>query len=111
MKLHMITIDCADATTLSRWWADALGGEVLEENDGWFCIVKIPDWPMNLGFQKVEHPTPGKNRAHLDLGGDNSAEQVSRLVAAGATVIDTHSMGDYSWTVLADPEENQFCVA
>lgn len=111
IKLNMITIDCADATKLAHWWAKALGGEILEENDGWFCIVKVPGWPMNLAFQKVEHPTPGKNRLHLDLGGDNPTEQVSQLVAAGAIVVDTHNMGDFSWTVLADPEENQFCIA
>jgi len=60
--------------------------------------------------------TPGVktvwNRVHLDLKpypGDDQAAEVARLEALGATGVDV-GQGDASWTVLADPEGNEFCV-
>jgi hypothetical protein len=52
------------------------------------------------------------NRFHLDLApypGDDQAAEVARLRALGATDADV-GQGDVPWTVLADPEGNQFCV-
>jgi glyoxalase superfamily protein len=54
----------------------------------------------------------GKNRLHLDVapptGSDHHAE-AERLVALGARRIDI-GQGDVQWVVLADPEDNEFCV-
>ncbi len=56
--------------------------------------------------------TPGKNRLHLDLAGPDRQAEVERLVAAGANLVAEHSLdGGFTWTVLADPDGNQFCVA
>jgi hypothetical protein len=41
--------------------------------------------------------------------GDNPAAEVARLQTLGATLADV-GQGDVSWTVLADPEGNEFCV-
>jgi hypothetical protein len=57
-----------------------------------------------------------KNRVHLDLnlGGDASPAErdaeIERLVAHGARRVEIGQRGDESWTVLADPEGNEFCV-
>jgi predicted enzyme related to lactoylglutathione lyase len=54
-----------------------------------------------------------KNRVHLDLiptarGRD---EEVSRLLAIGATLVGDHRRADGSgWVTMADPEGNEFCV-
>jgi predicted enzyme related to lactoylglutathione lyase len=66
---------------------------------------------MVLAFQKVGDPTPGKNKIHLDLGADNRAAEVARLVAAGASFVAEHEHDGFGWTTLADPDGNQFCVA
>jgi hypothetical protein len=53
-----------------------------------------------------------KNRLHLDLtprSGDQDAE-VERILALGARRVDIGQTGTESWTVLADPEGNEFCV-
>ena len=42
-----------------------------------------------------------KNRVHVDVFGD-----VDALIGRGATIVDTQP----KWTVLADPEGNEFCV-
>jgi predicted enzyme related to lactoylglutathione lyase len=47
---------------------------------------------------------------HIDLAGGHLAEEVARLVELGASVIDEHEMPWLRWSVLSDPEGNEFCV-
>jgi hypothetical protein len=57
-----------------------------------------------------------KNRVHLDLnpggdaGADNREAEIQRILALGARHVDIGQTGDESWTVLADPEGNEFCI-
>ncbi len=52
-----------------------------------------------------------KNRMHLDLV-DPDPSTVGRLVALGASIVAEHTLGDiHGWTVMQDPEGNEFCVA
>ncbi|WP_182112246.1 MULTISPECIES: VOC family protein [unclassified Actinotalea] len=65
-------------------------------------------------FQLVPEGKTVKNRMHLDLRpGDGDADAVvARLLERGATFLHTGSEGPQStWTTLADPEGNEFCVA
>lgn len=109
-RIAQITLDAVDPIPLARWWAERLGGQVTQENDGWFVVVTVPNSPA-LAFQKVEHPTPGKNRMHLDMLVDEIAGAVDEFVAAGATRVAEHSMGDFGWVILTDPQDNEFCLA
>lgn len=112
LSIGMVTVDSTDPRPLARWWARHLGGRVVDEADGWFLEVVPADGvtaPV-LGFQRVEDSTPGKNRLHLDLGTSDRAADVAALVADGATVVGEHTMPGFGWTVLADPQGNQFCV-
>ncbi len=109
--IAMITVDATDALSLGRWWATQLGGTIVAENDGWFVVVQLPSGQA-LGFQKVDDPTPGKNRIHLDLTTDGDlAARVRDMEAAGARKVAEREMGDLSWVTLADPAGNEFCVA
>lgn len=111
LKLAMITIDAEDALALSSWWRDAFGAAVIEDNDGWFVILALGEGMPLLAFQKVDEPTPGKNRIHLDLVAQDRSATVRRLLDAGATLIAEREMPGMSWVTLADPAGNQFCVA
>ena len=59
----------------------------------------------------TDHKTV-KNRVHLDLNPDPDDRQgeIERIIALGASKVDIGQTGDESWTVLADPEGNEFCV-
>ncbi|KUI43501.1 glyoxalase [Mycobacterium sp. IS-1590] len=105
-----VTFDSTDPDRLAQWWARALGGQVNPMAPGFFVTVSQPGSAAGLGFQKVDDPTPGKNRLHLDLGADDMEAEVTRLVELGATEKGRHSMGDFGWVVLADPDGNEFCV-
>ncbi|OZF05612.1 VOC family protein [Rhodococcoides fascians] len=107
----MITIDSSDPGPLATWWAARTGGTIEEENDGWFYTVSLPSVPYRLAFQKVDAPTPGKNRIHLDLTTADLDAEVMSLVDSGASKVDEHTMGDFRWVTLTDPDGNSFCVS
>jgi hypothetical protein len=74
-----------------------------------FLARPVNGGPM-LGLQRVPEPRTGKNRVHVDLTGSRRATEVPRLVELGATVIDERQMPGLTWTVLTDPEGNEFCI-
>ncbi|MDP9387481.1 MAG: hypothetical protein M3Q48_06000 [Actinomycetota bacterium] len=64
-------------------------------------------------FQAVPEPKTVKNRVHLDLlvGPEAHDAEVQRLSVLGATVIGVHDGDEGRWTLLADPEGNEFDVS
>ncbi len=109
LTVGMVTTDSTDPASLARWWAEQTGGSITEENDGWFVIVS--GTPL-LAFQRIDDPTPGKNRVHLDLTTDDLDGETDRLLAAGATLVARHGEpGGFQWATLADPQGNQFCIS
>ncbi|MEU4682541.1 VOC family protein [Streptomyces xinghaiensis] len=113
-----VNIKALDASAVGRFWAEALGWSA--HSPGVTTYVGPDDglvWPdpVTLGIDIVPVPgskTPAKNRMHLDLATTSAAHQaelVARLQALGATPADV-GQGDVPWTVLTDPEGNEFCV-
>ncbi|MFI0977461.1 VOC family protein [Streptomyces sp. NPDC021093] len=114
-----VNVKALDDAALGRFWAKALGWGVSSEGPG---VTRVgpaggfvrPD-PVALCVDVVTVPEPRtavKNRVHLDLATTSAAHQaelVARLLALGATPADV-GQGDVPWTVLADPEGNEFCV-
>ncbi len=116
-RLVHIVIDAADPGRLGWFWAAALRWEVTAEEDG-EVDVSPPgfSYPGPAALPLVFVPVPGaktgKNCVHLDLATESVAHQgaeVERLLALGAVRADI-GQGDVPWTVLADPEGNEFCV-
>lgn len=60
---------------------------------------------MGIAICRVPEPKTVKNRVHLDL----HTASVDDLVALGATVAPVQHDED-SWTVMVDPEGNEFCA-
>jgi hypothetical protein len=48
---------------------------------------------------------------HLDFHAADREAEIARLVKLGATRHDTRTEYDVEWTVMTDPENNEFCVA
>ena len=111
LALGMITTDTADAESLAGWWAEQTGAQVTETNGGEYVIVQGGALPVLLAFQRVDDPTPGKNRLHLDLMAPDLEAEVERLLTAGATLVERRGDDNFRWTTLTDPAGNEFCVA
>ncbi|MCI3272075.1 VOC family protein [Streptomyces cylindrosporus] len=115
----MVNIKALDAAAVGRFWAEALGWSAYGSGQtryvGPVGGLVWPD-PVFVGVDVVPVPEPKsttKNRTHLDLATTSTAhhtELVARLTALGATPADVGQGGQVPWTVLADPEGNEFCV-
>jgi predicted enzyme related to lactoylglutathione lyase len=110
--LHHIVIDAHDLPGLARFWAQALGWKVLSEREGEIVIGAEENAPVGMCFMPVTGPKTVKNRVHLDLTSSaaDRDQEIDRLLALGARRVDIGQSGAESWTVLADPEGNEFCV-
>ena len=110
-------------------WEAFLAAHGMAERLGMASAIVDPEGVgPRIFFQRVPEPKTEKNRVHLDLniaaprrlGSEEHLDPeerqqpvdaaVARLVGLGATRI--HSMDEYGdrWTVMLDPEGNEFCV-
>ncbi len=105
-----VVIDCADHGAVVAFWSAALGWERRELNEQYVVLVPPAGSALPLIFQKVPEPKVVKNRVHLDFRAEAMADEVERLGALGAVRLAEHSLGSVRWTVMADPEGNEFCV-
>ncbi|HEY3977613.1 MAG TPA: VOC family protein [Streptosporangiaceae bacterium] len=112
VTLHHVVVDTYDLPGLARFWTQALGWKILSEREREIVIGPDVSAPVGMCFMPVTDPKTVKNRLHLDLtteAADRDAE-IERLLALGARRVDIGQTGEESWTVLADPEGNEFCV-
>ncbi len=112
--LDTVSFDCADPVRLAEFWAASLGWEVgVDDEDAFVSQAGTTDdtpW-QGLYFQKVPEGKVVKNRVHLDLRPEDSmAAEVERSVALGATVQGRVDVEGSFWTVMLDPEGNEFCI-
>jgi hypothetical protein len=97
---------------MARFWTQALGWKVLSERENEIVIGTDENAPVGMCFMPVTDPKTVKNRVHLDPTGSavNRDQEIDRLLALGLRRVDIREAGTESWTVLADPEGNEFCV-
>jgi hypothetical protein len=120
-----LSLDCHDPEALAAFWCAALDWVVLDREPGLVEIgpagrddgelleaVRSGPVAPTMFLAAVEEDKVVKNRMHVDLSPiDRSQdEEVERLLALGATHAEVGQTGEESWTVLADPEGNEFCV-
>jgi len=114
-SLRDICFDCADQHRVARFWADMLGYAVPqpdpEDTPDDPVALDPPAGGLRLWFNKVPEPKVAKNRVHLDIAMPDDAER-ERLLALGARVLRDirRDDGALSWTIMADPEGNEFCA-
>ncbi|MFG1839071.1 VOC family protein [Micromonospora sp. NPDC049175] len=114
VRVAQCTLDVEDLDVMVAFWSAALGYEVEQGDDG---SAKL--WPPEqssaaaptVWLQGSATAKRGKNRLHLDLVADADPEaEVRRLLSLGARHVDVGQTGTEGFTVLADPEGNEFCV-
>jgi predicted enzyme related to lactoylglutathione lyase len=112
VAVHHIVVDAHDLPRLARFWAEALRWTMLSQRPREVVIGPALDAPIGICCMPVDEPKAAKNRLHLDLTttADDRDAEIERLLALGARRVDIGQTGDESWTVLADPEGNEFCV-
>jgi catechol 2,3-dioxygenase-like lactoylglutathione lyase family enzyme len=107
---HSAVVDCRDPEALAAFWCAVLGYEVVSRGDRQVDIAKDPGTFPGITFLRTPSPKRAKNRLHLDLNPADHEAEVERLVELGATRLDIGQGRNTPWTVLADPEGNEFCI-
>jgi hypothetical protein len=127
LRVNGICFDCERPAPLARFWAEAVGYHVREYTEADLASLRAagihdgeddptvavdgPDGAISLWFGKVPEGKVVKNRVHLDLMPDTCMEEeVERLVGLEAVVQRVFEEDGLRWTVMLDPERNEFCV-
>jgi hypothetical protein len=110
-ELSRLTVDCRDGAVLAAWWVNVLGGKAgsstYAPGSGWIGFGRSLPWG-SWSFGRELGPKAVKNRWHWDVDLEPGIEP-SALVELGATVL-RPARGDQFWTIMADPEGNEFCA-
>jgi hypothetical protein len=109
--IKYISIDCVDPRRLSSFWSEVTGYQPVSESDD-FCALAAPDkrGVRSLFFWKVPEAKVVKNRLHLDLATKDPTSEIEKLVSLGARKVEYREGNGASWTVMLDPEGNEFCI-
>jgi hypothetical protein len=107
-----VIVDCNDPQALTPFWEAAAGFEPR----GWDGQLSQLRSPSGTGpyLELLHNPREKlvKNRMHLDVrpyADDDLQAEAARLRQLGASDADV-GQGEVPWVVLADPEDNEFCV-
>lgn len=118
--IHEIIFDCDKPAVLAKFWAHLLDGYAIRQDDATNAALSLalgldPETPTtimidgpgpSICFQNVDGQRPENNRVHFDVNVADRSSAVGRLKDIGATldrVLPTY-------TVMRDPEGNQFCL-
>jgi catechol 2,3-dioxygenase-like lactoylglutathione lyase family enzyme len=108
-RIAQWTLDVRDVDAMAEFWSQALGYTARRRVDGSVKLYPPGDGPF-VWLQPSAGPKSGKNRNHPDLVAGDAAAEVERLIGLGARRADVGQTGNEGFTVLADPEGNEFCV-
>ena len=109
-RIAVLAIDALDVEAVAAFWCQVLGYDVVERGEG---VVSIAgESGPAIDVLPVPEAKSLKNRLHLDLRADGAStgEELARLEGLGARRVDVGQGSGVSWTVLADPEGNEFCL-
>ena len=107
--LYAITMDVNDLETCAKFWSQALGTEILYQNEKYLRLGQKGERPTLL-LQKVPEPHEVKNRVHIDLDVSDLDAAVSRVQELGGNKLRELNEYGIKWAVMADPNGNEFCL-
>ena len=126
LRSYTVVVDSLDPQAQARWWAQVLDWTtVFDTPDEAVIIPKdtplepyddLASWlraGQGMVFVRVPEEKSVKSRLHIDLAPHTSQdrdEEIARLLQMGAAHADVGQTEADGWTVLRDPEGNEFCV-
>jgi hypothetical protein len=121
-----VIVDAREPAKLAEFWCQVLGYHIVDDSNAWVeiapwrsaaeqpsidAVLSKPGVPTFI-FVPVPEGKTAKNRMHMDLLPVDCgyAEEVDRVLALGARRRDVGQGDEPHWSVLADPEGNEFCI-
>jgi len=109
----VVVLDCADLDRSAQFWCAVLGYVAEPSSPGRYQQLLPADGNgFELLLQRVPEAKTTKNRMHFDLRVPDLEAEVARVLALGARCVTDRPIEEYGWIwhVLADPDNNEFCV-
>ncbi|MGW5760968.1 VOC family protein [Streptomyces tendae] len=116
LRLGIPVIGVTDIPRAVAFWTAALPLVAVEEwsSETWRTLEYADGSGHALGLMRSDSPPEPRPRLHLDLYTDSAEEQraqVRRLIGLGARTVDWDLYPpEPDFVVLADPDDNVFCV-
>ena len=107
-----LVLDCTDPDRLASFWSEALGYRTVGGAGNYVMLVADDGGLPKLLLQAVPEPKTTKNRMHLDIDSPDIEAEASRLESLGARRLEAGVRSEHgtNWVLMADPEDNEFCV-
>jgi hypothetical protein len=113
-----LVIDCRDPNRVAEFWAAVLGYQIIDRGPNGEVEIGTPRGSTanpsapTLVFVPVPEGKTVKNRIHIDVNPTETDQlnELRRLIRLGARRVDVGQSQDVSWIVLADVEDNEFCL-
>ena len=109
-RVSGVMIDCHDPDALMDFWGEIVGIEAGMQFPDYIFSTKIPGNHIRLAFQRVPEDKTVKNRLHLDLSHKDPEALIAKVETLGGSRLQDHEVSGFHWTVMADPEGNEFCI-
>jgi len=112
MKIGSIVIRCYEFDKMMAFWQEALHYVPREPAKGGWVVLRDPAGRgPNVSLDHVAARRVGRrSRLHLDLYTHDQKHEVERLITIGATRYPWRYRPGDDFVVLADPDDNLFCV-
>jgi len=113
VRVGSILIRCFEWDRMYAFWRAALHYVPREEpdTDDWVVLTDPAGCGPNISLERVPHRRRGtRSRLHLDLYTTEQEQEVERLVGLGASRYPWRYPPGADYAVLADPDDNLFCV-
>jgi catechol 2,3-dioxygenase-like lactoylglutathione lyase family enzyme len=111
LRVGSIVWGVQDVPRAIEFWTAALDYQPLREPDvDWAILVPRSGDGPQVAISRVHDDAAERRRHHLDLYADDQGAEVLRLLALGASEVPWDYPADADYVVLADPDDNRFCV-
>lgn len=108
-RLKDVVVQAVDPAAISTWWTEVIGGSLTHAQADYSHLDDVPGSSLeSFDFVLTTKPKTVKNRIHWDVT-LNDGVTIDDLAAAGAMVVRAQD-DEIGWTVMVDPEGNEFCV-
>jgi 4a-hydroxytetrahydrobiopterin dehydratase len=104
-----VSIDAIDIPKVKAFWRAVLG--YRDREDTAEDLIDPLFRGTSIWFQQMDAPRPQRNRIHFDVwvGPDQAEARIKAALAAGGRLLSDRNAP--MWWVLADPEDNEVCIA
>lgn len=110
--VRSVIFNSVDHERIVDFWRALLGVGILKIDDQLGITWLQPDEVNGptIGIQRVSSRSTSPPNIHLDIAVENRNATKEKIFALGGRLVAEHEATGIGWYIMADPEDNQFCI-